>query len=149
MNPKICQDIFTISILAFVDCHLEIATADKSKEFQAELGGTFPFTVNFIYILGTDYNTSHTNFGFNSSYPTNSDPLGVLTNGVTITNETWNPQTPDVSNAPNAMLSGVYSATLNITNVQATFDALVALGGSGNARSNPTFGGILQYNQGV
>ena len=149
MNAKVCQDIFLISILAHVNCDLEINDSDKMKEFSPTVGGSYPFTVNFIYVLGTDYDVAHANFGFDSDYPLNADPLMVLQNGVSIGNETWTPQTPDVSNSPTAMQMGVYSAMLNFTSNQAAYNALVALGNVGNARINPNFGGVLVYNQGV
>ena len=149
MNPQLCQDIFTVSILIHVSCHLEINESDKSKEFVATIGQSYPFTIHFIYILGTDYNISHNNFGFSSEYPTTSDPLNVQTNGVTISSEIWNPPTPDVSKSPAEMLIGIYSAVLGFSNDSSIFQALIALGNVGNTHVIPLFGGVLTYNQGV
>ena len=148
MNPRICQDIFAISILIHVACDFTIDKDDKLKEFHAVLGRSYNFTVGFIYITGTDYDSGHVNFGFSSEYPEKADPLMVLMNGVSISGEQFLPPTPDVTNPPNAMQIGTYSAALAFPSVQAVFDTLLTLGVSGFARINPTFGGILKYNQG-
>lgn len=149
MNPQICQDIFTLSILLHAACHLEIDEGDKRKEFFAVIGRSYPFTVDFIYILGTDYDTTHAAFGFASDYPENADPLSVQQNGVAITGEQWNPQTPNVAVSPTAMQAAIYSAVLSFSSVPTIFDALIALSSNGQARINPLFGGVLEYNQGV
>ena len=149
MNPQICQDMFTVSILIHVNCHLEIDVDDKEKEFVARLGESYPFTVDFIYVLGTDYDNTHTNFGFSSEYPANSDPLAVQQNGVAINNEEWNPPIPDVSMSPAAMQVAIYSAVLGFSSNGTIFDRLLTLGSVGIARTNPLFSGVLEYNQGI
>ena len=149
MNPQICQDMFTVSILIHVNCHLEIDVDDKEKEFVARLGESYPFTVDFIYVLGTDYDNTHTNFGFSSEYPANSDPLAVQQNGVAINNEEWNPPIPDISMSPAAMQVAIYSAVLGFSSNGTIFDRLLTLGSVGIARTNPLFSGVLEYNQGI
>ena len=149
MNPQICQDMFTVSILIHVNCHLEIDEADKQKEFVAILGQSYPFTVDFMYVLGTDYDNTHSAFGFSSDYPANADPLAVQQNGVAISNELWNPPIPDITVSPAAMQAVIYSAVLGFPSNATIFDALIALSTEGSARINPLFGGVLEYNQGV
>ena len=149
MNPQICQDMFTVSILIHVNCHLEIDADDKQKKFVAIRGRSYPFTIDFMYILGTDYDNTHTNFGFSSEYPINSDPLEVQQNGVAINSELWNPPIPDTTVSPAAMQAAIYSAVLGFSNDKTIFDALVTLSRDGQARINPLFGGVLLYNQGV
>ena len=121
----------------------------KQKEFVARLGESYPFTVDFIYVLGTDYDNTHTNFGFSSEYPANSDPLAVQQNGVAINNEEWNPPIPDVSMSPAAMQVAIYSAVLGFSSNGTIFDRLLTLGSVGIARTNPLFSGVLEYNQGI
>lgn len=147
---NICQDTFALNILIHVDCHLQIDEDDKEKDFAAVIGRRNPFTVRFTYVLGTDYDATHENFGFSSEYPADADPLGVLMNGVTISEESWDPADgPDISQSPKAMLSGMYSAVLAFPSGETAFNDLLALGRQGEARANPLFGGVLKYNQGV
>lgn len=144
---NICQDTFAINILIHVDCHLQINEADKEKDFTAVIGQRNPFTIRFMYALGTDYDETHENFGFSSEYPADADPFDVLSH-ITISEEAWDPvEGPDISQSPAALLVGEYSAVLAFPSGEAAFDALVAL--SGTTRSNPLFGGVLKYNQGV
>ena len=121
----------------------------SKKEFVAILGESYPFTVDFMYVLGTDYDNTHTNFGFSSEYPANSDPLAVQQNGVAINNEAWNPPIPDVSISPAAMQTAIYSAVLGFSSNGTIFDRLLTLGSVGIARTNPLFSGVLEYNQGI
>lgn len=149
MDPRICQDMFSISLLIHIACHLEIDADDKKKEFLVEQGRSYTFMVGFVYMVGTDHDTSHADFGFSSDYPASHDPFGVLMNGVTISGETFSPSVPDVSQLPNMMQIGTYSAVITFPSDQTIFDALIALGRVGSANVNPNFGGILAYNQGV
>ena len=147
---NICQDTFAVKILIHIACDLHINEDDKLKEFTAVIGHRNPFEVRFMYVLGTDYDPTHENFGFFSEYPENADPLGMLMNGVSISEEVWMPEDgPNVSQLPNAMLPGVYSAVLSFPESEDAFNALIELSRQGEARGNPLFGGLLKYNQGV
>ena len=150
---KICQDTFTIRLLLFVDCHLTIDAADKEKAFVLTKGGNYPFTVTYTYIVGTDYDVSHANFGFSAEYPAASDPKNVLSNGVSISNEAFTPATPDVTGLPNAIKPGTYAAVLNISNDETIFNSLLTLLSvvvpGGSRYTNPLFAGIIMYNQGI
>lgn len=142
MNPQICKDIFTVRILLHVDCHFDINAADQRKVFAAKQGVSIPFTVGFIYILGTDYIATHANFGFFSEYPT-GDAESVYRH-ITITGETWNPVSPDVARGPAEELMGVYSAIFNFPSTDSAYNMLLS-----TFRYDPQFEVTLGYNQGV
>ncbi len=146
---RICQDRFAVVFLLNVECHLEIAADDKIKRFPVVRGRSYPLTINATYILGTDYDVDHENFGFSSEYPSDSDSLRILQNGVTISNEAFNPTSPDVSESPNSVQVFVYSATLTFPNNEAAFNDLVRLMTSNGIKINPQILGVLAYNQGV
>jgi len=149
LEPKICDDIFVLELLMYAPCHLEIDADDERKTFHARRGVRIPFTIDFIYILGTDYDTAHDDFGFSASYPTDRDPQGVLANGVSVESGTFTPPMPDVTQTPAAVLMATYSAMLVFTNDEDAFSTLIGLGREGSARFNPLLGGVLAYNQGV
>ena len=149
LQPRICLDVFTISLLLNIECHLEISASDKIKTFHVLIGRSYDFEINFMYILGTDYDTEHVNFGFSAEYPTGADPTEVLQNGVSVENQVFMPAMPDTSHPPNEIQVCVYFATVTFTSDQTIFDALVALATVGEARFNHQFGGVLKYNQGV
>ena len=147
---EICQDIFTISILVFVKCHLQIDTDDKTKEFAIARGANYPFMIDFTYILGTDYDPTHTNFGFSDEYPADMDTDMIQQNGVKVTGGFDDP--PDITMLANAMQRGIYQGNLEITNDETEFDALIALAtltGPVEQKKDLVFIGVLEYNQGV
>lgn len=143
MDPKKCQDTFTVYVLIHVPCHLEIDENDKEQSFVIAKGESYPFQIDFDYILGTDYDANHALFGFFAEYPDSS----VLENGATITNEIFREQ-PDTTQPANAILDGQYTARLNIPSGDA-YDDFIAAFTRGRIITNPNFIGFIIYNQGV
>lgn len=137
----ICLDDFTICIIVFLECDLDIDAKDKKKTFAVKKGASYPFTIAFTYVLGTDFDPAGMGFGFDTVYPNHADPKMILQSGVSITDETFAPVAPDVTQLPTTIITAVYSAKINFPDDEAMINAIIAKG-------NATFGGEVQYNDG-
>ena len=123
-----CEDVFIVCVVVSVRCDLDIDNRDKEHKFVAQKGVSYDLTVRFTYVLGTGYEEANADFGFSAVYPTNADPGMLLQNGVTITEEDFEPDEPEIENLPNALLSATYTASINFTNDETDFNTLLGRG---------------------
>ena len=141
---EICKDVFTLRLLFHIRCHFDIDKDDEIKEFVAKQGSSNPFTVDFIYILGTDYDVNHPQFGFFSEYPANAQGQSLSGLGIRIDTEVWTPLAPDTESGPADILMGTYSAVLHWPANESQFNAILNA-----SRTKMIFDATLGYNQGV
>lgn len=114
MAASICRDNFVISIVADLDCHLEVTghggatigdptNSSDTVEFVLQAGAEEALIIHFEYFLGIGFDEDHANFGF-------SETIDALSTGnaasMSISDGVFNPPNPDTTGAANALKHG-------------------------------------------
>ena len=109
-----CVDTFVISLIADLDCHLEITnplgddTTGDMQEFIISPDNDQILEFSFDYYIGIGSIPSHADYGFHHTIDTLN--VGNMT-AMSISAGLFNPPTPDGTGAPSLLKSGTLRFT--------------------------------------
>ena len=102
----ICTDTFTVTAVITLNCTLTIPDTHKNQRVAGH--GTHILIIPFMYMVGTNPDSTHANYGF-SIEPT--DPSGIWPAGVTVS-AVFTPLDPDLSGDATSMKNASVTVTI-------------------------------------